>query len=157
MIQERIQALFKEAVFNTCVQGTRAGYINRSSGRFTCAYEDDVGNRCAVGHALPPKLLELARHQVVNVEALAEHTEAIGVHLGMEDKEAVKLWTALQILHDGLRDEARPDHWHHEHRPFGVSWSAWLWRRARTLSIRFGFDIGNYPRHAVQDAQAQAA
>lgn len=152
MIPERIQRLYREAVFKTCVQGTRAG--KTYNGVFICEYEAEDGKRCAVGHALPTHLLNKARGQELNVGALCMDQEDIALFLHAGDAEALEMWARLQTVHDWVEDGIREHYQDSTLRPFGVSWSAWFWYRARTLAKDSGFDIGNYPRKEVQDAQA---
>lgn len=164
MIPERIQRLYREAVFKTCVQGTRAGYLLGDV--FTCAYTDNAGRHCAVGHALTPEMQE--RNLFGGVWGLCSNHPYIAEHLGIDpaklnghyaDKAGqdtvIHLWECLQAVHDRLLDEpSRAVAYKNYLRPWGVSWSAYFWYRARSNAADFGFDIGNYPRREVQDAQA---
>ena len=160
MIPERIQNLYREAVFKTCVQGKRAGY-DRSpiEGDFQCLYTDQQGNHCAVGHALTPELQDKVGDAEAGVHQICSRWPEVAEHLGvcavgLHNQVDTALWADLQTTHDGLREAPRENEWQSERRPFGVSWSAYLWYRARTVAQRHGFDIGNYPRREVQDAQA---
>lgn len=164
MIPERIQALYREAVFKTCVQGTRAGILH--GGMFTCHYTDDSGKHCAVGHALTPEMQTRAGvGGVGGVMFLCKSQPDIAEHLGVDPTRnyadevtqsgTLLLWENLQWAHDGLTDAPRSKHrGQKDLRPWGVSWSAYFWYLARSNAISFGFDIGNYPRHEVQNAQA---
>lgn len=150
MIPERIQHLFREAVLKTCIQGRRS-----ISGRGTCAYLAPNGDSCLVGHALPPTLLAEVGSNYKHVRAMADEVPEVGRWLGTAGAAYLgpvgTLWAQGQQCHDldVECDDAYP-----LRRPFGVSWSAWFWYRARTLAKYSGFDIGNYPRKEVQDAQA---
>ncbi len=165
MIPERIQRLYRDAVFKTCVQGTRAGYLF-DDGAFSCAYTDASGKHCAVGHALTPEMQ--GRELYGNVWQLCRDNPDIAVHLGIdpakvdcetadeaEEDTVLHLWEGLQAVHDLMRYAPRCGLvYHNDIRPWGVSWSAYFWYRARSNAADFGFDIGNYPRHEVRDAQA---
>lgn len=162
MIEQRIQDLFREAVFKTAVQGTRCGVGNSDDpAGYYCLYTNDAGHHCAVGHALTPELQELVGDICVGASGLMAKFPAIAQHLGANlAKDYTKdpqqlIWSKLQTIHDDLVDGCRKGKYYNsDHRPFGVSWSAWFWYRARTLAKASGFDIGNYPRHEVRDAQA---
>jgi len=162
MIEQRIQALFREAVFKTAVQGTRCGMGNTDDpGGFYCLYTNAAGQHCAVGHALTPELQELVGDSLVRASVLIAKYPGVQHHLGADltkeyaDDPHQRIWSKLQSIHDDLVDGCRKGRdYNPYHRPFGVSWSAWFWYRARSLSQQFGFDIGNYPRAEVRNAQA---
>lgn len=151
MIPERIQHLFREAVLKTCIQGRRS-----MSERGTCAYLSPNGDSCLVGHALPPTLLAEGGSNYKHVRAMADDVPEVGRWLGTAGEAylgAVSvMWSQGQKYHD--LDVDHPDTHPGHRRPFGVSWSAWFWYRARSLAKYRGFDIGNYPRAEVRDAQA---
>ena len=151
MIPERVQHLFREAVLKTCIQGRRS--MSEHGG---CAYLAPNGDSCLVGHALPPALLAEVGSNTSHVRAMADEVPEVGKWLGTAGEGyfgAVNtLWSQGQKCHD--LDVDYPDADPEYRRPFGVSWSAWFWYRARTLAKASGFDIGNYPRHEVRDAQA---
>lgn len=151
MIPERIQTLFREAVLKTCIQGRRS--MSEYGG---CAYLAPNGDACLVGQALPPNLLAEAASNPNHVRAMSDEVPEVGKWLGTRGESFFgpvnTLWSQGQLCHD--LDVDNPDMAADYRRPFGVSWSAWLWYRARTLAKASGFDIGNYPRHEVQDAQA---
>lgn len=159
MIEQRIQALFREAVFKTAVQGTRCGKGGDSPDNFYCLYTNDAGQHCAVGHALTPELQELVGGTQESVLGISNAYPVVQHHLGLDHTKDYHsphlcIWSQLQIIHDGLVDRCLKGRNYNDHRPFGVSWSAWFWYRARSLSQQCGFDIGNYPRAEVRNAQA---
>lgn len=161
MIEQRIQDLFREAVFKTAVQGTRCGAGGGRSDNFYCLYTNDAGQHCAVGHALTPELQELVGDTRASVLGISMEYPVVQHHLGLDltkyyyDDPHQSIWSKLQSIHDEMVDGCcKGRFYNHYHRPFGVSWSAWFWYSARSLSQDFGFDIGNYPRAEVRDAQA---
>jgi hypothetical protein len=162
MIAQRIQQLYKDAVFKTAVQGTRCG--QRGAVReFFCLYTNDSGQHCAVGHALPKELQILVGGLQTGVGHLAKLHPEVSELLGFnpefldedyEPSNEQRLWTGLQLIHDEMRDEHRGMHRLLDFlRPFGVSWSAYFWTRARNHALDLGFDIGSYPRAEVRGAQ----
>lgn len=163
MIEQRIQDLFREAVFKTAVQGTRCGTRGDSSDgdssdNLYCLYTNDAGQHCAVGHALTPELQELVgdtKAGVLDINSVVQHHLGMNLTKDYHDDPHQRLWAELQAIHDALVDGCRKDEYYNPyHRPFGVSWSAWFWCCARSLSQGLGFDIGSYPRAEVRNAQA---
>lgn len=153
MVSQRVQELYKKAVFLTAVQNKRAVL---PSG--VCLYRASDGSKCAIGHLIPDGHPAQCHRGVVG--SMASAHQDIAELLGMEDGfggETHLLWSELQTIHDVMKEPlvlASDQRRDYNRRPFGVSFGAYFWARSRALGIKNGFDIGNYPRAAINEARA---
>lgn len=157
-VTTKVQDLFKQACTLTAIQGKPA----RDEGG-VCLYLDPAtGNKCAVGQVLPDgHPSQLVRWVAGDVfDTYPDIAELFGVsHQGESNEDLRRLWGRLQAIHDDLMDKPPTAEWPNKRhatirRPFGIKWGEIFWARARTLSREYGFDIGNYPRAAINEARA---
>lgn len=144
MIPESIQTLARDAIIATAVQGQRCMTEDGDH----CVYTNGVSQHCAVGHALTPEQQKEVGQKLIGVTLLSADYPDIKERLGGAD--VLSFWSELQCAHDKSEEsvhnavckQGRP-------RPFGVSWSRWFWSRARNRCLKYGFDIGGFPKHLM--------
>lgn len=153
MINQTVQSLFRKACVLTTKQGGQA--LSRPGG--PCVYANGNGQHCAVGHILPdivkdPDQLDAAYSHMGSLYTLRDKVQEVDTFLVEHDEAAYNLLSHLQTIHDRLEDRvslAQDQVVLGNSRPFGVPWSKMFWARCRSLSQKYGFDIGPFPKHEI--------